>query len=478
MTYRRQASAWTVAALIAAQSACATRGEEWEGELELERRSAAEWEPAVGVLITWPLALPRELVEALARDTIVHVVVADEARERDARSTFTDLAIPDERLRIIRRPTEDGIRDWGPYAVFDERGKMTLRDPRYIDYALSGYDSSSGIAWWAKLEPGIDWSSDDETPLAVGQALGLEREEMSFCFTGGNVELDGMGTAFATEIMEHENAALGVAPDRLREAARRELGVDRLVLLPNFERDFEAQHIDCVARLLDEERWLVKRMPADHPDHDQVERVADALRALAGPWGRPYEVLRIDAPRYDGDAVAAYTNALILNRAVYVPLFGIEGDAAALATWRSAMPGYEVQGFLFDGPQRWTYTDALHCRTKALWDPGMLYLRHRRLDAVVAPEPRHEIELVAVDSSGAGFDHGALRVHWRLRGETRFDSAPLERVGQALWRGAIPGAAPAAEIEYWLEASDRSGRRETLPRTAPAGLYRFTVGTR
>jgi agmatine deiminase len=322
------------------------------------------------VLVTWPLALPRELVVDLSRDVVVHVVVFGAAGETGARTTLLEWGIPADRVAFIQRPGKDGhygTRDWGPFAVYDEHERQTLRDPRYIDYALSGYDSSGELAWWAKLEPGLDWSGDDIAPQAIGEALGLPREELPFSFTGGNVEVDGRGRAFATQILEHENAALGVPPEELRAALREHMGIRELVLLPNFERFFGAQHIDCVAKLLDEQRWLVKRVPDDHPDRAQIELLAAQLAGLRGPDGQPYEVLRIETPRYAGDEVAAYTNALILNRHVYVPLFGIPGDEAALATYRAALPHHTVKGYLADERHPWTYTDALHCRTRAVW---------------------------------------------------------------------------------------------------------------
>ncbi len=79
--------------------------------------------------------------------------------------------------------------------------------------------------------------------------------------------------------------------------------------------------------------------------------------------------MRIDTPRYRGDELASYVNALILNRKVFVPLFGIEADDDALAVWREVMPGYEVRGFESAGESAWTNTDAIHCRTKAIWNP-------------------------------------------------------------------------------------------------------------
>ena len=54
-------------------------------------------------------------------------------------------------------------------------------------------------------------------------------------------------------------------------------------------------------------------------------------------------------------------------------------DAGALAAYEAALPGYEVLGFLSSGPtwpELWVSHDALHCRTKELFDEGMLYVQH------------------------------------------------------------------------------------------------------
>jgi len=448
--------------------------------LPFERRVAAEWEPAVGVLVTWPLALPRELITDFTRNTTLFVVVADAEREAAARKTFAEWSLDAARIRYVRRPTKEGlygVRDWGAYAAFGEAGALTHRDPRYLDYALSGYETKN-LTWWKALQPGLDWSSDDETPSAVAAAVGEPREELTFCFTGGNVEVDGMGAAFATEVLARENAQFGVSEETLRAEAQRLLGIRNLTFLPDFERFPAAQHMDCVARLLDEERFLVKRVPADHPDFAQIEKLAAAISKAVGPWGRPYEVLRIDAPRYEGAAVAAYTNSLILNRHIYVPIFGIPGDEAALETWRRAMPGYVVKGYRFDGAFAWTYTDALHCRTKALWDPKMLHLRHRRLDRTVPPRTELPLRIEAWDYSKAGLDRNAVSVHWRLGGEQPFQVLPMKRDSSGGWAALLPGAPEGSELQYWIEATDRAGHRATLPPTAPEGFFRAAVQER
>ena len=59
---------------------------------------------------------------------------------------------------------------------------------------------------------------------------------------------------------------------------------------------------------------------------------------------------------------------------------------------------------------------------------------------------------------------------------------PVERRSEHLERQVgdtflvrLPPYPKGAKVEYYLRAADHSGRVETLPRVAPAGVYRFTV---
>ncbi len=334
-------------------------------------RLAAEWEPAAGVLIAWPLRLPRDLVCALAEEVVLYVTVADDGARADADRTLRDWGLSAEAYAFIRTAQGDGwygTRDWGPFAVFDDAGRCHLADARYIDYPVSGPDPGDHLYWLTKIDGDLDFAPDDEAPAAIAQVLDLPRLELPFALTGGAIDTDGQGTAFVTEAVIRENAALGVPKRQLLAAAKATLGLHRFIILPNYEQ-LGVHHIDCLMKLLDEERILVIRPPADHPQHEYAEKAVRVLASHQSVSGRPYQILRIDTPRYRGDELASYVNALILNRKVFVPLFGIEAEDEALAVWREVMPGHEVRGFESAGESAWTYTDAIHCRTKAIWDP-------------------------------------------------------------------------------------------------------------
>jgi hypothetical protein len=272
---------------------------------------------------------------------------------------------------------------------------------------------------------------------------------------------------------------LDIPEDEFYREVEARLGISRYFMVPNFEW-FGIQHIDCLLKPLDEETILVKRAPEGHPDHEPIEEIARYLSSLSGPHGRPYRILRIDTPPYKlGYFLASYTNSLILNRKVLVPLFGIEADEKALQTWREAMPGYEVLGF--ESPDRygWNWTDALHCRVRAIWDPQMLYMSHRRIDVRAKQAESYPIEVRIRDYSQAGLVEDEIKLFWRIAEGTTWREFPLVSVGApGVYAAAIPDPGAGKTVEYYLSAADRSGRRETLPRVAPAGFYSFTVTPR
>ena len=222
------------------------------------------------------------------------------------------------------------------------------------------------------------------------------------------------------------------------------------------------------------------RPPEGHSHSDRAEAIVRELETLTNVHGRPYEILRIDTPPYWRDFMPAYTNSLILNTKVLVPLFGIPEDQQALETWRRAMPGYDVIGFEHDqeGSAGWLWFDALHCRARAVWDPEMLHMTHRRLDRMMANAERYPVDVRIEARSGTELIAAELKLHWRSGGQQEWLSVPLEAASDTgVFTASIPGGEPGETVEYFLTAADASGRRESLPRTAPDGFYSFSVGS-
>jgi agmatine/peptidylarginine deiminase len=436
-------------------------------------RVAAEWEPVVGVLIGWPLRLPKHLIIEMAKGVDVYVTVCDSRHAQAAGRTLIELGIDPVRVHLVIAGQGSGYyvtRDWGPFAVFDGRPSYRLVDGRYLDYPLAGIKNRR-LVWLTSLKR-LDYGPDDAAPAALAQTLEHQRTELPLALTGGNVAFDGHGTGFASKILLAENRAAGISEEQFRGILSQELGVTRLHFLPNFER-IGIQHIDCLFKLLDEERILVKRAPANHPAFKHIEQVVCHLAQLTNVYGRPYQILRIDTPTYHRNKMANYTNSLIVNRKIYVPLFGVPADLAALETWRNAMSGYEVIGFQHDD---WSYRDALHCRVRGIWDPQMLYLRHKRMDACVSWAAKFTISVHIRDYSGAGLIEDKLQLAWRKRGSHAWKKVRLQpNVQEYAFQATIEGVEPGQTVEYYFSAAGRSGRQETLPRTAPESVFTCAI---
>lgn len=442
-------------------------------------RVVAEWEPALGALVAWPPMVPESLLVEVARDDTLFLLVEDEERRDEAKRKLVAWGIDLGHVQFIiakQGGAHPWTRDWGPPARFSEAEGYSLVDPWFDDYPLSGAGCESRLYSQRRLAF-RDFTSDDLATGVLADALGFSNTRLPVALTGGNALVDGHGTVFSTCTVLNENRALGVSEEQFFAAVRREMGISKYVVIPNFEL-FGIQHIDCFLKLLDEERILVARPPQDHPHYQRSEAIVKELSALMNPHGRPYQIIRIDTPRYWWDFMPAYTNSLILNRKVLVPLYGVPSDQAALETWRKAMPGYQVIGFEHHGSwyERWMSFDALHCRTRAIWDPEMLYMAHRRVDETVAPAEAYPIQVKIRDYSQAGLIPDMLELSWRLSGEERWQVISLKATADPdIFVASIPGAFAGQGVEYFLSAADRSGRRESLPRTAPDGYYWFRV---
>ena len=460
-------------------------------------RMVAEWEPAVGVLIGWPLALPYKLVLQLAADTRLHVMVSSRQAMQSAIKAFTRWGIMPNQVKFIladRGPDYFWTRDWGPHGLFVDSGGYRLVDADYsLSTPLTGQACTDTFEYIYRDDNGrvIPVTADDRAPQEIGATLGQDAVRVPFAFTGGNVLADGQRTAFSTCALANENNVKGLPEEEFRKRVRQFLGIEHYYLLSNFERR-GIQHIDCFMKLLDEERLLVLRLPEDHPDYAQYEGiVTHELRGLTNAYGRPYEILRIDTDRYDGDECAAYTNALILNTTIYVPLFGIPQDARAIDQWQAAMPGYKVLGFTYVLAQEpdvdtavtnvydrigWKAHDALHCRTRAIWDPAMIYLSVDRVKAHVTRAKDYVVNAIVKDYEAQGAAAVEAVLRWRVLGESVWKSQPMKATDWPdVYAAKIPGNQAGVTLEYYVEVTSSSGKTARMPRTSPDVSYSFSI---
>ncbi len=459
-------------------------------------RLAAEWEPAVGTMITWPLVIPYKLAIELASDNHLYVLIANEKSKKQARQWFGKWGIKEVDVTFII--LDHGVdiwwvRDWGPGAVFPKNGKMMLADPKYIystPVTSIGCEDTLEFLYKTSKNQIIRTDTDDNATAVFGRGIHMPVLDLPFVATGGNVITDGLGNAFSTCILLNENKFYGVAPDKFFEMNKKMLGINDYHIISNFEKS-GIQDIDCYMKLLDEERILICEPPQAHPLHKIYQEIIDnEISKLKTVYGRPYEILRITSDTYNSKDLAAYTNSIIINKTIYVPLFKIKQDSAAMQTWQQVMPGYTVKGFDFllaDEPfvsgelkrhyqsYGWNNGDALHCRTRAVWDPEMLFISIKKLEKEVDTKNSNTVYATIIDYSKKGLIQSKTVLRWRMQGETTWNNVSLTEEGSIHFSASIPHHKPGAVIEYYVTATSNSGKTETMPGTAPVGTYRFLI---
>lgn len=463
-----------------------------------QNRTAAEWEPALGTLIVWPLSIPHKLVIELAKDDHLYTLVENDSLKNEAIHWYNKWGIDSANTTFIFAP--QGIdtwwtRDWGPSATFTPEGKMFLADGKYIySTPATSFGCSDELRFLFLDQEGniIKTQVDDDATLPLGKGLNIEVLDLPFICTGGNVLNDGLGSAFSSCILLNENAFFNVSEDRFFSLNEELLGYSNYTILSNFEK-YGIQHIDCLMKILDEERILVAEPPLDHELYPVYENIVqNELKKLKSVYGRPYEIIRLKTDRYDHDQLAAYTNSIIINKTIYVPLFNIKQDSIAIRTWQEAMPGYTVKGFKFDLNDEpivtqemkdhyrtnygWNSGDALHCRTRAVWDSQMLFMTIKKLEGEVESSNKNIVYSSIIDYSKKGLESKKSELFWRVKGNKKWKSVLLNQTdNETHFFAEIPYHKSGKIIEYYISAESKSGRKETRPRTAPLGTYQFKI---
>lgn len=421
--------------------------------LSSDIRMVAEWEPMIGTLIRWPLGIPQELVKELAENDSLYVLVNNSEQESHAIGLFSNAHVNLNNVRFIYAATNTHwTRDWGPHSAF-VNGEFTIINPIFDGYP------------WV---PGRNqrYEHDNMVNVHLASQLNINLVNFPAYLTGGNFMADGYTTAFSTQQMLDENLPLHTYGDFINLSSEL-LGINnyQFTINPEF---YGIQHIDCWAKLLNEETVLVKQLEENHPEYQRAETIADFFANQTNANGRNYTVKRVFCANYQDNSAAAYTNSLILNNKVFVPMFGIPADSLALQTYREAMPGYNVLGFYYNA---WYHYDALHCRTMGIADKDMIRIEHipQSLIETESNIVYLTVKIVRYNDNLPDFDN--LKIHYLKLSEGTWQENSLIQVNSDTYIAEIHNPVHNDLIDYYFEATDLSGREAYLPVNAPHSYF-------
>ena len=413
-----------------------------------EPRFVAEFEPMQGVMIRYPLGIPTSLVAQLSNNCTVYCIVSS-GYQSQAQSTFQNAGVNMANVNFVNAQTDSyWVRDYGPWYIFEDRSPAIVDNiynrPRPNDDNISGVFAN----YW-------------QIPMYG----------MNLQHTGGNMMEDGRGHGVSDNLVLTEN---NNNETNVRNKMRDYLGIDPYHITIDPQGDYIA-HVDCWGKYLAPDKILIAQLPASNSHYADYEEVANYFATTNCCWGYPYHVYRVFEP--GGYTLAPYTNSLILNKTVYVPLGSNSTyNNDALAVYQEAMPGYEIIG-VNGGSAGWENTDALHCRTRGIMDFDMLFVDHRN---VLFGEQEWQ-ESIPVTSkfiaySGEPLKTDSLLVYYSINGGA-YQAAHMTATGNPdEYVGYITGFDGGAEIDYYVFGADESGHRYTQPVFAELDPHHFTVG--
>ena len=400
-----------------------------EGEI----RNVAEYDQMNGVLVRYPFGIPVELIREMAEDATVTTIVANSSQQQTVTTIYQNNNVNLDNCDFLFAQTDSyWVRDYGPWFVFDG-------------------DNQPGIVNFPYNRPR---PFDNDIPIRVSEFLDINLYGMNLISTGGNYMCSGMGISASTDLVWEENPTL--THDEVADYVNDYLG-NSIYHVTEDPLDEYIKHIDCWSKFLSPGKILVGQVPETDYRYQDFEDAANYFASQTSSYGKPYEVYRVFTP--GNYPYTPYTNSLILNNKVFVPLTGSQWDDEALESYEIAMPGYEIIGVDYDG---WQNTDALHCRTKGIADLGMLYINHIPTTGVVVYLQDYEISADITACSEDDIYTDSVFVYYKINTGSYITSLMQFESGNT-YTGLIENIEPGDTVSYYIYAADESGRNATSP---------------
>ena len=401
-------------------------------------RNIAEFEPMQGVLIRYPFGISTSIIKEMAEDVIVYCLVSS-GSQNSANNSMNNAGVNMDNVEYIIGSTDSyWTRDYGPWWVVDGNQDISV-----VDFTYN------------RPRP-----NDNQAPSKMANYLNTQYFASNIVTAGGNYMTDSYGISASSDLIFLENS---MSDAQVLATFEEYYGVHTYHAIDDPNNTY-IDHIDCWGKYLSPHKVLIREVPTWHAQYIQIEEVADYFSNTMTIYGEPWEVYRV----YTGSN-QPYTNSLILNNKVFVPIENNSYDDDALAVYAEALPGYEVLGFTGS----WQSTDALHCRAKGIPDLEMLQIFHNPIDDQDEAQESYMVDAIIDDLSEAGLIDEELKIYWKSDGMENYESITMSVCPWDIpdcYVGEIPAQGEDTEIRYYIQALDNTGRIETLPM---AGYYSF-----
>jgi agmatine/peptidylarginine deiminase len=320
-------------------------------------RTPGEFEPVLGVVVRYPLeggSIQITFNEMLAAidgdpDITVYMLVDTQVQENLVKTRLGNFGVTGDNFEFHYIRTDSvWTRDYGPIFLEETVGEDSVQSMVEMIYF---------------------YPTDNQAAPKLAEAWGMEAYSWSIDFEGGNYMSDGAGTCFTSTGIQTLNP--GRPLTQIQQELEDYFGCEKHVMVEPLIGE-GTTHIDMGAKLLDATTMMVGEYPEGAPNHDRMDEQAAQIAGETNLDGDSFEVIRVPMPDvytindpYYGamDIFRSYTNSVILNDYVLVPIYNIAMDADGLQVYEDfyADKGKQVIGVDSEAIIEWL--GAVHCVT-------------------------------------------------------------------------------------------------------------------
>jgi len=440
----------------------------------LPTRTAAQWEEVQALVITWT-GFPTILSQ-----------IADAAQEE-----CTVIIHCTDSMVVKNDLTTNGVSLTNIKYIEVGYNSIWMRDYGANTVYLNDVDSLILVDWiYNRPRP-----LDDLIPEAYAALLGIPlysttNTPNNLMNTGGNWMVDGIETAFASDLILMENDGAGdygslTYPNHTETAINNMVqdyhGINRYIKMDVLPYD-DIHHIDMHMKLLDEKTLLVGQFPAGTSDGPQIEaNINYVLSNFTNPWGDPYKVIRIPMPPSTGGNYApsasyrTYSNMIIVNKTIIIPGYRTEYDTTAMRIIQQSMPGYNVVMIDADnsGANLVAQGGVIHCITHSVGVKDPLRIVHNNLSNTTDTVNPYAVN--AIIQHKTGISNATLFWTTDTAGSYSTVNMTLTGIPTDTWSANIPAQTAGTTVYYYIQGVANNGKTQVRPMVAPQGIWQFDV---
>ncbi len=406
-----------------------------------EIRVPAQWERSDKILIRWPYDYSglntffENMAKEIADVCYLEVVVDSQSTESSVYNELQNYGVNMANVSFFIVTTDSiWIRDYGPISIED----VSSGDIEYVNMMYDRFNrwDDDAFPWRYAKSNGIEWYN-----MSNGSSwLRLE---------GGNFLVDGAGIEYSTNrIFEQNDPSNGgdLTHDEVIQWMSSYYNLWEFRNVTMMTNDGTG-HIDMEIKLLNETTVLISQInDTSDPDYQVLEYNTRFFENHTARNGMHYKIVRVPLVKQNG-VYYTYSNSLIVNNKVLVPIYGLSEDNVALQAYRDAMPGYQVVGI--DASSIIDMNGAIHCTTMQIPESNIPpKLSVYPVNAVAGENITVKVHIE--DNQGIKW----AKLYYNTSIDPQIKVIKMKSIGNNDYEADIPAQSSGTTVNFYIESMD------------------------